>query len=103
MGTGSNTIHDITEIIIAFGVIMNAASSMWNRWRLGKVEQKVDTAVTVAAATREEAVGAVQEVKKVVLDVKEVAVAVNAEVVAKVHAEGVEAGKEIANGKNNRH
>jgi len=31
----------------------------------------------------------------VVLDVKEVAVAVNAEVVAKVHAEGVEAGQDV--------
>ena len=97
------TFHDITEFTIALGVILNTASSMWNRWKLGKVERKVDTAVTVAAATRKEAIGAVQEVKKVVLDVKEVAVAVNAEVVAKVHAEGVEAGKEIANGKNNRH
>ena len=103
METGSTTLHDITEIAIAIGVILNAISSIWNRVKLGTVDRKVDTAVAVAAATRKEAVSAVQEVKKVVLDVKDVAVAVNAEVVAKVHAEGVEAGKEIANGKNNKH
>ncbi len=93
-------LNDITQIITAVGVIAAAISSIMNRRKLDKVEHKVDTAVTVASETRKEAVGAVQEVKKVVLDVKEAAVAVNAEVVAKVHEQGVEAGKEIAtNGK----
>jgi hypothetical protein len=91
---------DIAQIATAVGVIATAISSIWNRAKLNQVEQKVDTAVAVASETRKEAVGAVQEVKKVVLAVKDATLAVNAEVVAKVHEQGVEAGKEIAhNGK----
>jgi len=88
---------DVAQIVTALGVIVTALSSILNRLALNRVDQKVDTAVSVAAATRKETVSAVGQVKQVVEEVKVATLAVNAEVVAKVHEAGVEAGKEIAN------
>lgn len=79
---------EIERIVTAVGVIATAASSIMNRLaldRLHKENQDIS-----------------KETVKKVEEVKQAALAVNAEVVEKVHQAGVEAGKELAaNGKDN--
>lgn len=107
MDINPSMLGDVTQIITSLGVILTAVSSILNRFKLSQVGDKVDTAVSAAEAAKTTArrVAVVQsarleEVKAVVIEAKEAAVAVNAEVVAEVHQAGVELGKEIAtNGK----
>lgn len=83
-------LNSISQIVTALGVILTAVSSIMNRRKLDRVDKKVDRAVVVAAETKTEMVKRAEEVK-------EAAIAVNAEVVKEVHDAGVAAGKEIAN------
>jgi hypothetical protein len=108
--------NDIAQIVTALGVIATAVSSIANRAMLNRVNKKVSEAVDVAAQTRKEAVKTgmvaavriaevqreVKETKAKVEEAREAAVAVNTDVLQKVHDAGVEAGKALAtNGHSN--
>lgn len=93
-------LNDITQIVTAIGVILTAISSIMNRKKLDKVDRKFDKAVEVAVDTKKQAAVTAQIAVAKLEEVKQAAVAINAEVVKEVHDAGVQAGKEIAgNGK----
>jgi hypothetical protein len=93
-------LNDITQIITAVGVILTALSSILNRRKLEKVGDQVDAAVAAAEAAKVQAKRSAIISSAKIEEVKQAAIAVNAEVVQEVHSAGVEAGKEIAaNGK----
>ena len=91
-------LSSITQALTAIGVILTAVSSIANRRKLEKMDTRlVDAAVAAAIAAERARVAAVNtdiivakadEVKAQIAEVREAAVAVNAEVVATILANG---------------
>jgi len=79
-------LSNLTQALTAIGVILTAISSMANRHKLNTIETK-------AAANTEVIVAKTNEVKAQLAEVREAAVAVNAEVIDRIKNGGkAEAG-----------
>jgi len=87
-------LSNITQVLTAIGVILTALSSFANRQKLNTIDKRVIAAAveagmaaekaTKAAANTEVIVTKTNEVKAQIAEVREAAVAVNAEVIDRI-------------------
>ena len=91
-------LSNVTQIIISIGVILTAISSITNRRKLEKMDTRLIEAAVASAVAAERArvaafntdiiVARADEVKAQIAEVREAAVAVNAEVIDRIQNGG---------------